>query len=131
MVLKVKTLWEGHKIWKNFTLVDVYLVNQLICQNKRENFFQFFVAFTEKLNFKLSAVARTENPGLTQRIKRIFTVHCFSQKIEKKFVCIFLILRGIMNSNNHHVKQQQKKIELIWVELSLRKIVNDSKASFV
>ena len=33
---KVKSLWEGHKIWKEFLLFDVYLVNQLICQNKRE-----------------------------------------------------------------------------------------------
>ena len=49
---KVKTLWEDHKIWKKSpSCFDKYLVNQLIWQNKREIFFKFFLAFSEKLNF--------------------------------------------------------------------------------
>ena len=35
---------------KNPSCLDVYLVNQLICQNMRE-IFHIFVAFLEKLNF--------------------------------------------------------------------------------
>ena len=44
------------QIWKKSpSCFDVYLVNQLICQNKRE-IFQIFVAFLEKLIFNLIVV---------------------------------------------------------------------------
>ena len=37
--VKVRTLWEGHKIWtKSLSCFDFYWANQLICQNKREFF---------------------------------------------------------------------------------------------
>ena len=38
---KVRTFWEAHKFWKNLPYgFDVYLVNQLICQNHKEDFFK-------------------------------------------------------------------------------------------
>ena len=48
---KVKTLWEGHKIWKNLPPV---LTKQLFLLSSVKTsgiFFQIFVAFSEKLNF--------------------------------------------------------------------------------
>ena len=54
---KVKTLWEGHKIWKNLSSV---LTKQLFLLNSVKTsgifFFSNFVAFSEKLDFKLSNV---------------------------------------------------------------------------
>ena len=41
---KVWTFWEAHIIWKNLPHgFDVYWVNQLICQNHKEDFFIFCV----------------------------------------------------------------------------------------
>ena len=47
--LKVKTLWEGHKIEKNLPLVLTKLSSK--CQSMWDIFFQIFEAFSEKLNF--------------------------------------------------------------------------------
>ena len=42
---KVRTFWEAHKFWKkNPHGFDVYLVNQLVCQNHEEDFFQILSA---------------------------------------------------------------------------------------
>ena len=50
---KVKTLWEGHKIWKKSpSCFDVYLLSKSANLSKQEIFFQICVAFSEKLNFK-------------------------------------------------------------------------------
>ena len=48
---KVKTLWEGHKIWKNLPPVlpkQLFLLSSVKTSGR---FFQSFVAFSEKLNF--------------------------------------------------------------------------------
>ena len=50
-VCKVKTLWEGHKIWKNLPPV---LTKHLFLHSSVKTsgrFFQIFLAFSEKLNF--------------------------------------------------------------------------------
>ena len=44
---KVKTFWEGYKIWKNLPLVWRYCVNV----KTSGRFFSNFVAFSENLNF--------------------------------------------------------------------------------
>ena len=42
---KVRTFWKANKFWKNiFYGFDVYLVNQLICQNHKEDLFQILSA---------------------------------------------------------------------------------------
>ena len=46
--VKVKILWEGHKIWKNLPPV---LTKQLFLLSSSGRFFQIFVAFSEKLDF--------------------------------------------------------------------------------
>ena len=49
--LTVKTLWEGHKIWKNLPPV---LTKQLFLLNSVKTsgtYFSIFVAFSEKLHF--------------------------------------------------------------------------------
>ena len=44
-VIKVWTFREAHKFWKNLPRgFDVYLVNQLICQNHEKDFFQILSA---------------------------------------------------------------------------------------
>ena len=50
--LKVKILWEGHKIWKNLPLVLTKQLFLLSSVKTSGRFFQNFVAFLEKLNFK-------------------------------------------------------------------------------
>ena len=50
--VKVKTLWEGHKIWKN---LPPFLTKQLFSLSivkTSGRFFQIFVDFSEKLDFK-------------------------------------------------------------------------------
>ena len=52
MTVKVKTLWEGHKIRKNLPLVltkQLFLLSSVKISGR---FFQIFVAFSEKLNKK-------------------------------------------------------------------------------
>ena len=47
---KVKTLWEGHKIWKKIS----HLFWGLLSSVKTNGiFFQIFVAFSENLNFAI------------------------------------------------------------------------------
>ena len=49
--VEIKTLWEGHKIWKNLSPV---LTKQLFLLSNVEasgRFFQIFVAISEKLDF--------------------------------------------------------------------------------
>ena len=53
---KVKTLWEGHKIGKNLTLVLTKQLFLLCSVKTSRRFFQIFVAFSEKLNFKSRGV---------------------------------------------------------------------------
>ena len=48
---KVKTLWEGHKIWKNIPPVLTKHLSLLSSVKTSGKFFQIFVAFSEKLNF--------------------------------------------------------------------------------
>ena len=53
ILCKVQLLWEGHKIWKNLPPV---LTKQLFLLRSFETsgrFFQIFVAFSEKLDFKI------------------------------------------------------------------------------
>ena len=53
---KVKTLWEGHNIWKNLPLV---LMKQLFLPNSLKTsgiFFSNFVAFSENLNFNMEMI---------------------------------------------------------------------------
>ena len=48
----IKTLWEGHKIWKNLPPVMTKQLFLLSSVKTSRVFFQIFVAFSEKLNFK-------------------------------------------------------------------------------
>ena len=56
---KVRTFWEAHKFWKNLPYgFDVYLVNQLICQNHKEDFFKTnFECFSKRPNFTSHGLA--------------------------------------------------------------------------
>ena len=49
---KVKILWEGHKIWKNILPVLAKQLFLLSSVKTSGRFFQIFVAFSEKLDFK-------------------------------------------------------------------------------
>ena len=54
--IKVKTLWEGDKIWKNLPSVltrQLFLLNSV---KKSGRFFLMLVAFSEKLDFYWSAL---------------------------------------------------------------------------
>ena len=50
-IVKVKTLWKGHKIGKNIPLVLTKQLFLLISVKISGRFFQIYVAFSEKLNF--------------------------------------------------------------------------------
>ena len=52
MSLKVKTFWEGHKIWKKFPSLQTKQLFLLRSVKKSGKYFKIFVAFSEKLNFK-------------------------------------------------------------------------------
>ena len=49
---KVKTLWKGHKTGKNLPLVLIKQLFLLSSVKTCGRFFQIFLAFSEKLNFK-------------------------------------------------------------------------------
>ena len=50
--LKVKTLWQGHKFWKNLPPVLTIQLFLLSSVKPSGRFYQIFVAFSEKLDFK-------------------------------------------------------------------------------
>ena len=52
--IKVKILWEGHIIWKNISLGLTKQLFLLSSVKTSGRFFQIFVAFSEKLDFKAS-----------------------------------------------------------------------------
>ena len=72
---KVKKLWEGHKIWKNLPPVLTKQLFLLSSVKTSGRFFQIFVAFSEKLNFKAntwtSKVVKNSRVKTTKTRKQI------------------------------------------------------------
>ena len=56
MTVKVKTLWEGHKIRKNLPLVLTKQLFLLSSVKQVGDFFKIFAAILEMLNFKLNII---------------------------------------------------------------------------
>ena len=56
LFMKVKTFWEGHKIWKNFPHVLTKRLFLLSSVKTSGRFFQLCVAFSEKLDFEYYSV---------------------------------------------------------------------------
>ena len=61
---KVETLWEGHKIWKNLPPVLTKQLFLLSSVKTSGRFFQIFVAFSEKLNFKQIMLKKFQMGGI-------------------------------------------------------------------
>ena len=60
-LIKVKTSWEGHKFWKNLPSVLTIQLFLLSSVKTRGRFFQIFVAFSEKLDYKEGSVVFGQN----------------------------------------------------------------------
>ena len=68
---KVRTFWEAHIIWKNLPHgFDVYYVNQLICQNHAEDFFQI-LCVSQKVQTLAVCSTRRSSSGTRQRQSNI------------------------------------------------------------
>ena len=52
ILIKVKTLWEGRKIWKKNPEFWRLFIKSADLWKQGGDFFQIFVAFSKKLNFK-------------------------------------------------------------------------------
>ena len=57
-LVKVEILWEGHNFGKNLPLVWQNSRFNSVASKQVGDFFQIFVAFSEKLNFSIGACTR-------------------------------------------------------------------------
>ena len=81
---KVKTLWEGHKMWKNLPPVLTKQMFLLSSVKTSGRFFQIFVAFSEKLNFKRKSLKMTRNCRRCSKLHMCtYFSHSFTFKNEK------------------------------------------------
>jgi hypothetical protein len=74
--IKVDTLREGHKIGKNLPLVLTKQLSLLSSVKTSGRFFQIFVAFSEKLNFKTALVCKQDRTeGQDQSDQSLLCLH--------------------------------------------------------
>ena len=65
-VAKFQISWEGHKIWK----ICAFFWNYLLFSKQSDDFFQFFVALSEYLNFNLVKLAKPRSLHWSSSIVR-------------------------------------------------------------
>ena len=80
-VLKVQTLWEGHKIWKTLPPVLTKQLFLLSSVKKSGRLIQIFVALSEKLNFIINIILLIGGKGRTGTM-----------------ICVWLVEAGVFST---------------------------------